>query len=274
MNKEVMNNRREEIDQQITALAVENAQIEQLRDSIKTQVLENVFSGMELIEGTELAINQRSVQLINKESGYDLAKLTIDKEYVSFSSLERNTVINFRFNGGSTEEVKFLSTMADFIKVASSNEEFIIQEFDKAQDFMSDVSKENNSEIRILEREDSAIRTSIVNEMEDKILDQMKSEKGYDLVSTTINDPEVEYPYINRDSLKVNFNWTVNSLSNVKIVDMTKSGKTATVEISQVTWTGDTHTFTERVRMNNIQSLITRQRHKMQDVERGDKVFA
>lgn len=274
MNKEVMNNRREEIDQQITALAVENAQIEQLRDSIKTQVLENVFSGMELIEGTELAINQRSVQLINKENGYDLAKLTIEKEYVSFSSLERKTVINFRFNGGSTEEVKFLSTMADFIKVASSNEEFIIQEFDKAQDFMSDVSKENNSEIRILEREDSAIRTSIVNEMEDKILDQMKSEKGYDLVSTKINDPEVEDPYINRDSLKVNFNWTVNSLSNVKIVDMTKSGKTATVEISQVTWTGDTHTFTERVRMDNIQSLITRQRRKMEDVERGDKVFA
>ena len=274
MNKEVMNNRREEIDQMITALAVENAQIEQLRDSIKTQVLENVFSGMELIEGTELAINQRSVQLINKESGYDLAKLTIEKEYVSFSSLERKTVINFRFNGGSTEEVKFLSTMADFIKVASSNEEFIIQEFDKAQDFMSDVSKENNSEIRILEREDSAIRTSIINEVEDKILDQMKSEKGFDLVSTKINDPEVEDPYINRDSLKVNFNWTINSLSNVKIVDMTKSGKTATVEISQVTWTGDTHTFTERVRMDNIQSLITRQRRKMEDVERGDKVFA
>lgn len=274
MNKEVMNNRREEIDQMITALAVENTQIDQLRDTIKTQVLENVFSGMELIEGTELAINQRSVQLINQESGYDLAKLTIEKEYVSFSSLERKTVINFRFNGGSTKEVKFLSTMADFIKVASSNEEFILQEFDKAQDFMSDVSKENNSEIRILEREDSAIRTSIINEVEDKILDQMKSEKGFDLVSTKINDPEVEDPYINRDSLKVNFNWTVNSLSNVKIVDMTKSGKTATVEISQVTWTGDTHTFTERVRMDNIQSLITRQRQKMQDVERGDKVFA
>lgn len=274
MNKEVMNNRREEIDQQITALAIENAQIDQLRDTIKTQVLENVFSGMELIEGAELAINQRSVQLINKESGYDLAKLTIEKEYVSFSSLERKTVINFRFNGGSTKEVKFLSTMAEFINVASKNEEFIIQEFDKAKKFMSDVSKENNSEIRILEREDSDIRYKVVTEMEDKILDQMKSEKGYDLVSTTINDPEVEYPYINRDSLKVNFNWTVNSLSNVKIVDMTKSGKTATVEISQVTWTGDTHTFTERVRMDNIQSLITRQRRKMEDVERGDKVFA
>lgn len=274
MNKEVMNNRREEIDQMITALAVENAQIDQLRSNIKTQVLENVFSGMELMKGTELAINERSVQLINQESGYDLAKLTIEKEYISFSSLERKTVINFRFNGGSTEEVKFLSTMADFIKVASSNEKFIIQEFDKAQDFMSDVSKENNREIRILEREDSDIRNSIINEMEDKILDQMKSEKGFDLVSTKNNDPEVEDPFINRDSLKVNFNWTINSLSNVKIVDMTKSGKTATVEISQVTWTGDTHTFTERVRMDNIESLITRQRRKMEDVERGDKVFA
>jgi hypothetical protein len=101
----------------------------------------------------------------------------------------------------------------------------------------------------------------------------MKSDKGFDLVSTRLPE-DVEFPFINRDSLTVSFNFTVNSLSNLKIVDMTKSGKTATVVITQESFNGTPHSFTEKVRMNNVLALVNSQRRKLEDVEKGDKVFA
>ena len=273
MNKEVMNNRREEISQKIDALSIESNQISEAKELMKTQILESVFSGMDLIEGTELAINSRGVRLVNVESGFDLAKLTVEREFLDFSSFTRTTVVNFRFNGGGTEEVKFLASMANFIEVASTNKEFIVQEFDKSRDFLSDIKKEVSDEIRTLEREFSDIRMSMIKEVEDSILDQMKSDKGFDLVSTRLPG-DVEFPFINRDSLTVSFNFTVNSLSNLKIVDMTKSGKTATVVITQESFNGTPHSFTEKVRMNNVLALVNSQRRKLEDVEKGDKVFA
>ena len=86
MNKEVMNNRREEISQKIDALSIESNQISEAKELMKTQILESVFSGMDLIEGTELAINSRGVRLVNVESGFDLAKLTVEREFLDFSS--------------------------------------------------------------------------------------------------------------------------------------------------------------------------------------------
>lgn len=272
MNKEAMNNRREEINQKITALSIESQLISELRTSLKIQVLENVFSGIELIEGTDLLINARGAQLINQSTGFDLAKLSVDSDYIDFSSMKKKTVVNFRFNGGRTEEVKFLSSMAEFINVASKNEEFILQEFDKANSVMSDVKNELREETRILEREDSDIRFDIIKKVEDSILSQMKSEKGFDLVATKRDDDE-KFPFINRDGLQVSFDFKVNQVSNVKILDMTKSGKTATVEIFQ-NFNNRVSSFTEKVRMSNLKLLINSQRRKLEDVEKGDMVFA
>lgn len=272
MNKEVMNNRRKEIDKQITALTIESDQINQFRDSMRVNVLESIFSGMELIEGTELVINTRNVKLINQSTGFDLANLSVDSDFVDFSSMKRVEVVNFRFNGGRTEEVKFLSTMAEFINVASKNEEFIIQEFDKAKKFMSDVKKELREDIRILEREDSDIRFDMIKKVEDNILDQMKSDKGFDLVATKVDSDE-KFPFIRRDGLQVSFGFKVNQLSNLKILSMTKSGKTATVEITQ-NFNDRVSSFTEKVRMNNVMALINSQRRKLEDVENGIMVFA
>jgi len=272
MNKETMNNRREEINQKITALRKESQLISELRESMKVSALENIFSSVELMEGTELAINFRNVQLINNETGFDLAKLSIDSDFIDFSSMKKKTVVNFQFNGGRTEEVKFLPSMAEFINVASKNEELIIQEFDKASKFMSGVNDELREDIRILDREDSDIRFDMIKKVEDTILDQMQSEKGFDLVATRKDDDE-KFPFISRDGLQVSFDFKVNQVSNVKILSMTKSGKTATVEITQI-FNERVSSFTEKVRMSNLKQLISSQRRKLEDVEKGVMVFA
>ena len=243
------------------------------KTAARTTVIANAFSMFTAPEGTRLSVRERSVEFdLILKSGYPntLARLEVRDAYTEDYS-KKGYEGSYRFNSGGDEEIKFLPAMADFIKIASDKVDVICKLFVDVDTAFGPKLNEARKQRDAIERELSLIDQARQQAKKDAILDLMKSEEGFVPLAAR---PNKEYGWIQRKELQMKFDWTVSAPALIKVVGMSASGKSAKVVVSIDRHDGSMHTFEpETVRMDNLNSFITREVNFRDNVEANPEEF-
>jgi hypothetical protein len=135
----------------------------------------------------------------------------------------------------------------------------IIAGYNSVQDEFKDKLSELNKEIWKLEREISDHKSEITTIQKNALLDKLEKDG---LEFKVDEDNLWSLP-----NLDIRFDWNVRGIRKIKVLDKTKSGKSADIEIGTVhkAWNSDTEKYElvyknntyERVRMDKISSLVS-----------------
>lgn len=167
---------------------------------------------------------------------------------------------SFYFTSANNEfELKRMIMIGNVGQVILDFQDDIIAEYNSIRESFKDKLSELNKDIWKLEREMGELRSEITTIEKNALLDKLEK----DGLEFKVDESNLW----NLPDLDIRFDWNVKGIRKIKVLDKTKSGKSADIAIQTVhkAWNSDIQEYElvykdntyERVRMDKISSLVS-----------------
>jgi len=234
----------EKKSQELKELTKTYVEVEKKREAQYFKIIQEYFGGEFTLDdvyfhhdyGTSFVVKRP-----HKEYNYDKEMITLrfrdDWKTGEFTDIETSM---YSTNDNSQWELERLYTAGEVAKVLLDFRDDILAKFN--------FIKESFSEEFTAAQKSKWLAESDIQKLKDE-----KNASYLDLASSLLEGDGLVFDGNKKGTIDLRWDWTLRGITSAKIISKTASGKSADIEISQY---GEEPRIYEKVRMNNIESLL------------------